>query len=154
MKYAAQRLKIDAFKELQASAISCVLKGEDVFVSLPTGFGKSAIYQALPLSFDFLRSPIDSASDPGKSDGSEDPSILTPAPAPRSIALIISPLISLMRDQANSLSKLGIQSVYFGDCKVGSSEETNIRNGHYSIVYKSTHINMDSSTQQKIGTWR
>ena len=38
LKYAVQRLKIDAFKELQASAISCVVKGEDVFVTLPTGF--------------------------------------------------------------------------------------------------------------------
>ena len=52
LKYAAQKLKIDAFKELQVSAISHVLRGDDVFVSLPTGFGKSAIYQALPLCSD------------------------------------------------------------------------------------------------------
>ena len=39
LNYAAQRLKIDDFKDLQASAIySVVLSGEDVFVSLPTGF--------------------------------------------------------------------------------------------------------------------
>ena len=31
---------------------SLVIKKRDVFVSLPTGFGKSVIYQALPIVYD------------------------------------------------------------------------------------------------------
>ena len=84
LKYAAQRLKIDDFKDLQASAIySVVLSGEDVFVSLPTGFWKSAIYQALPCIVFWL--PSNSFSDRAKLNAPEasaasclreDPSIL------------------------------------------------------------------------------
>ena len=101
LKYAAQKLKIDAFKELQVSAISHVLRGDDVFVSLPTGFGKSAIYQALPLCSDNFsvlqrqRTPWTRSAGPGE--GSEDTTMLTgaPDPPPRSIALVISLLFLL-----------------------------------------------------------
>ena len=36
-------------KEEQREALRCVLFGRDCFVTLPTGYGKSAIFQALPL---------------------------------------------------------------------------------------------------------
>ena len=39
-------------KHQKEAIISAVLKNKDVFVSLPTGFGKSVIFQALPLVFD------------------------------------------------------------------------------------------------------
>ena len=40
------------FKEKQEEAIRSILSGKDTFVSLPTGYGKSLIYAALPLIFD------------------------------------------------------------------------------------------------------
>ena len=57
LKCAASKLKIPGgkFKELQETAIRNVLAGEDLFIALPTGFGKSAIYEAIPLCCDFLR---------------------------------------------------------------------------------------------------
>ena len=39
-------------KEKQKEAIRSILSGKDTFVSLPTGYGKSLIYAALPLTFD------------------------------------------------------------------------------------------------------
>ena len=39
-------------KHQKEAIISAVLKKKDVFVSLPTGFGKSVIFQALPMVFD------------------------------------------------------------------------------------------------------
>ena len=43
-------------KEKQIEAITSFVEGHDVFVSLPTGFGKSTIYAILPAVFDRLRS--------------------------------------------------------------------------------------------------
>ena len=42
-------------KEKQFDAIYEFCSGSDVFVSLPTGFGKSIIYAILPLVFDRIR---------------------------------------------------------------------------------------------------
>ena len=40
-------------KEAQKNALRCLFRGEDVFLWLPTGFGKSICYEALPFLFDF-----------------------------------------------------------------------------------------------------
>ena len=49
-----QQLEI-CLKEKQSEAVSKFCSGHDVFVSLPTGFGKSIIYAILPLVFDRIR---------------------------------------------------------------------------------------------------
>ena len=50
----AATLKI-TIKEKQKEAIHAFLSGRDVFVSLPTGYGKSLIYAILPLVFDHIK---------------------------------------------------------------------------------------------------
>ena len=53
----ASKFKIFYFNTHQKRAISEVAnKGKDVLVNLPTGYGKSLIYQALPTVFNTLRS--------------------------------------------------------------------------------------------------
>ena len=42
-------------KEKQREAVLEFISGKDVFVSLPTGYGKSLIYGILPLAFDNFR---------------------------------------------------------------------------------------------------
>ena len=42
-------------KDKQKESILTFLGGNDVFVSLPTGYGKSLIYGILPVAFDFLK---------------------------------------------------------------------------------------------------
>ena len=42
-------------KDKQVKAIERFCEGSDVFVSLPTGFGKSLIYGLLPLIFDKIK---------------------------------------------------------------------------------------------------
>ena len=59
------------------SAVLSFLKGSDVFVSLPTGSGKSLCFALLPFVFDELY---------GRNG---------------SIAIVVSPLISLMKDQVS-----------------------------------------------------
>ena len=48
---AAEKLGV-CLKEKQSEALLAFLSGKDVFVSLPTGYGKSLFYGILPIVFD------------------------------------------------------------------------------------------------------
>ena len=50
----ARRFGLDKLKQKQKDAIMSFVQGRDVFVSLPTGYGKSIIYAALPFIFDSI----------------------------------------------------------------------------------------------------
>ena len=65
------------FRPGQAEIIGAVLEGHDTLAVLPTGSGKSLLYQL--------------------------PALLLP-----SLTLVVSPLVSLMRDQVHHLVQLGI----------------------------------------------
>ena len=67
-------------KEEQRSSMRAVYEGSDVFVWLPTGYGKSLCYLALPFLMDYKKGLVDS----GKSCG----------------VLLVSPLIALMHAYA------------------------------------------------------
>ncbi len=64
-----------------------------MFVSLPTGFGKSLCYIVLPNLFDVLRDDT----------------------CGNSIILVVSPLIALMKDQIGTIQKLGIRATHVSD---------------------------------------
>jgi ATP-dependent DNA helicase RecQ len=82
-----------SFRPLQREAIEAVLAGRDSIVVLPTGGGKSLCFQ-LPALVD---SPTaGGATGPSGSHGS--------------LALVISPLIALMKDQVDGLVAQGIQA--------------------------------------------
>ena len=55
--YALESLDRVTFKlrSQQLESIKYVVEGNDVFVWLPTGFGKSIIYESLPFVFDRLK---------------------------------------------------------------------------------------------------
>ena len=46
---------IETLKPKQVKAVEAFVDGRDVFVSLPTGYGKSVIYSVLPGTFDLIR---------------------------------------------------------------------------------------------------
>ena len=85
LSYALRRLEMTQItvKEEQRSSMRAVYEGSDVFVWLPTGYGKSLCYQALPFLMDYKKGLVDS----GKSCG----------------VLAVSPLIALdlMVDQSS-----------------------------------------------------
>ena len=53
-----KQLGYDKLRPKQIEAMSSFIEGNDVFVSLPTGYGKSIIYAALPYAFDKLKGII------------------------------------------------------------------------------------------------
>ena len=76
------------FRPLQREAMHAVLEGRDSVVVLPTGGGKSLCFQA--------------------------PAVVDPqAPSTRrGVALVVSPLISLMKDQVDGLRVDGVAAAY------------------------------------------
>ena len=96
LKEVAEALGMCELKSGQKEVISAFADGRDVFVSLPTGYGKLVCYGCLPGLFSRLRRL-------GKVD---DNSVQGP------IAVIISPLVSIMRDQIREFTKRGVSSVY------------------------------------------
>ena len=84
---AAANLGYPAVKEEQRQAITAFVSGKDVFVALPTGYGKSLCYVLLQCVFDVflaVRQPT------------------------TSIVICISPLVSLMQDQKDRFSPRGL----------------------------------------------
>ena len=77
---AAQDLGYAALKPKQLEVVSGVLRGEDVFAVLPTGYGKSLCFAVLPSVYDQLY----------------------PHGKP-SIVLVVTPLKAIMKDQVKQL---------------------------------------------------
>jgi ATP-dependent DNA helicase RecQ len=72
----------DGFRPLQREAMDAILAGRDSLVVMPTGGGKSVCFQA--------------------------PVLVDEAPG---IALVVSPLIALMKDQVDGLVASGVPAV-------------------------------------------
>ena len=79
---ACSLLNVDKFYPEQKEALWNFFNGKDVFFSAHTGYGKSLIYQAMPIIADVLK----------------DQAIGT------STVLVLSPLISLMKDQVEHIN--------------------------------------------------
>jgi ATP-dependent DNA helicase RecQ len=95
------------FRPGQEAAIDSLLAGKNVLVVLPTGGGKSLIYQL-------------------------------PALVMEGVTLVVSPLIALMKDQVDSLDKVGIPATFINSSL--SVAETakrlaDLKLGVYKVIY-------------------
>ena len=100
---------IESLNKHQEDIIKYVVKEKkDVFDNLPTGFGKSLIYQALPLVYSCLQSTVE-----------------------KNIIVVISPLTSLMKDQVMRLISLGITAISLAEITTGK-HCNEVKNGDYS----------------------
>jgi len=100
-----------SFRPLQREAMDAILAGRDSVVVLPTGGGKSLCFQAPALV---------------KEGGG--------------LALVVSPLISLMKDQVDTLIENGIEAACYNSALSAdrkSSVTAGIREGRYRLLYVS-----------------
>ena len=118
---AAEILQYSPLKEEQLKCIEEFLRGNDVFVVLPTGYGKTVCYACIPTAFDIYHKNPDGDS---------------------CIIIVVSPLTALIKDQVSSLTKRNINAGYI-DAESQSQVKENIKNGIYSIVYMSPEIMVD-----------
>jgi ATP-dependent DNA helicase RecQ len=93
------------FRPLQREAMHAILQARDSIVVLPTGGGKSLCFQAPAV--------VDAGSERTRpaADAAEIGRVLLDPPR-RGLALVISPLISLMKDQVDGLRVDGVAASY------------------------------------------
>lgn len=97
----------DDFRPQQAEAIQYALDGHDVLAVLPTGYGKSIIFQV-------------------------------PALLMQGTALVISPLIALMKDQCDDANRRGLRAGFLNSHVDGDLAEerlADLRKGRYHLFY-------------------
>ncbi|MFC1523914.1 DNA helicase RecQ [Thermodesulfobacteriota bacterium] len=87
------------FRQHQEEIISGLIRGEDAFVLMPTGGGKSLCYQ------------IPSLHRPG-------------------VGIVVSPLISLMKDQVDSLRENGVRAAFYNSSLKGGEAREVLRRLH------------------------
>ena len=113
--YVLQKAKYRDVPERQRKVIESYCCGKDVFLSVPTGSGKSLTFEVAQFVFDFLHH-------------GEKQEVL-------SVCLDNVPLVAFMKDQVASLLARGILAASVGaDCN--SEEVKLISKGKYSGLWK------------------
>lgn len=125
-----ERMGIEELKPEQQKAVQTLLRGENVFVTLPTGYGKSAIFHILPFCVMALLSLL---------------SLSSSADSCLPFVLIISPLVSLMRDQVTKLRRRGIQTAL-----VGEDSPADVRSCRFTHVFSSPEAILQGDTWRSV----
>ena len=102
--------KLDEFRPGQAETITALMNGQDAIALLPTGGGKSLIYQFI------------TKMNPGNT------------------IIVISPLVALMDDQIAQATALGLKAGAFHSGSVGTERQmmlTDLSNGNLDLLFLS-----------------
>lgn len=131
----------DSFREGQAYLIDSIMEGRDVLGIMPTGAGKSLCYQIPALLMAGITdeggaAPREGAvGETGAGAGQGSAFGIRNA---RGVTLVISPLISLMKDQVESLNQAGIHAAYLNSSLTPGQYRKALayaRQGRYPIIY-------------------
>ena len=138
LSYALSCLKKEGLKlkKEQVEAIALVSSGKDVFLWLPTGFGKSICYQSLPFIFDYK---LGKTSAP---------------PDQRSVVLVVSPLVSLMVDQVTCLQSAGVGAAILsgnkGVDKTLLASESDVMSGKFCLLFSAPEAVVSSARWREL----
>ncbi len=114
----------DSFRPHQEAIVSEIIRGEDAFVLMPTGGGKSLCYQI-------------------------------PALHRSGVGIVVSPLISLMKDQVDALVANGVAAAcYNSSLSEGEARRTLARfhAGELDLLYVAPERLMSESFQERLQT--
>ena len=111
IREAASKLGYPQVKQVQEEVVLEFLSGHDVFVSLPTGEGKSLCYAILPWTVDLL-------------EGREG-----------SIVVVVSPLIALMQEQVAKYQSKGLNAQFVGSGQTDKKSEELVEAGQCQLVF-------------------
>ena len=125
-----RRFSLGQLKPKQMEAIIAFVEGRDVFVSLPTGYGKSIIYALLPLIFDSLKGNLIFCE------------LYTSifvfyTDCSGSLVVCISPLISIMMDQRAKFTTLGLKTEYVGAAQEDPGVIRQVLAGNVQLLFMS-----------------
>ncbi len=113
---------LSSFRSPQQEIIQTVLAGEDAFVLMPTGGGKSLCYQL--------------------------PALLRPG-----VAIVVSPLISLMKDQVDVLQANGVRAACYNS-SLGAAEARTVlsalHRGELDLLYIAPERLLSPGFQQRL----
>jgi ATP-dependent DNA helicase RecQ len=119
-----QTFGYDEFRPLQGEAIQKILEKKDSLVIMPTGGGKSLIYQVPAQIFDGL-------------------------------TIVISPLISLMKDQVEQLDEFGVPALFLNSTLTPEQYQRNVEKlkaGEVDLLYLAPETLMMESTRKLLET--
>ena len=102
---------VEAIREEQRKCLKHLVDGIDVFAILPTGFGKSLIFQLFPRIKHALERRQESR--------------------PFTI-VVVTPLTAIMKDQVEHLNRIGVAAAM-----IGEDMDEAVKSGSYEIVYGS-----------------
>ena len=102
--------------------VKAFLSGNDVFICLPTGFGKSICFQSVPFAWDYLH-------------GVHGLSLGDVPDEARSILLVVGPTIPIMVDQCRNLTEKAISSAYINHEQEDERVKEDVVAGKYKLVY-------------------
>ena len=134
IEFSVKKLGMKDLKKEQYDALRAIcVEKKDVLAVLPTGFGKSLIYQVLPTMFDYMRNgcePVDAKQN--------------------SIVIIVSPLNALMRNQMQKLERVlnvcVLQSVDESEEKASVMKDFK----EFSLVFGHPEVFVDNKNVAKL----
>ena len=98
LQYASCVAGYDELRPFQTDILKAFAAGRDCFLCVPTGSGKSVVFELAPYVSHFVRTQ-------GRPDSSRIDTT----------ALVVSPLVSLMRTQCAELQEKGISAAFVSD---------------------------------------